>query len=118
MATASAKISLSAPALSVRNLGGPISFGAAGLLIAVGLGMLHWFWIIVGVAVIAYAVYGFAKARKQSREAHADANARIATLREKCITAAAELAEYQSQSAHRSATISTDLDQLRKLLTV
>lgn len=118
MATASAKISLSAPALSARNLAGPISFGAAGLLIAVGLGMLHWFWIIVGVAVIAYAVYGFVKARKQSREAQADANARIAALREKCITAAAELAEYQSQSAHRAATISTDLDQLRKLLTV
>jgi hypothetical protein len=118
MVTAGAKISSSAPRLSANDLAGPIAIGGAGLLVAIGLGLLHWFWIIVGVAVIGFAAYRGWQAANRSKQAQADATARIAALREKCVEASAELATYQSQSAHRAAAITADLDQLRKHLTV
>ncbi|GAA1597000.1 hypothetical protein GCM10009789_58750 [Kribbella sancticallisti] len=116
MTTASANISSSAPSLSVNDLAGPLTYAGVGALVGIGLGLLHWFWILVGLASVVFGLYQYWRARTRAAQAKAEATARIATLRENATAAAAELATYQSQHANRTATITTDLDQLRKHL--
>ncbi|HEY0619398.1 MAG TPA: hypothetical protein VGD15_17475 [Kribbella sp.] len=102
--------------LSTSDLVGPGTIAAAGTAIAIGLSLLHPFWIVVGLAAVAAGAYQYLKARKRKAAEHADAAARMGRLREKSAEAAAELAAYIATDADRATSIATDLEELRKRL--
>lgn len=116
MATAVAEINAGAPPLTARRLGGPIAIAATGLVVAVGLGLMHPFWIAVGVVILGVAAYRFWLARKEAAEAKADAADQIVRLKEKADEAAAELASYKTNARDREASIAADLEAIRKHL--
>ncbi|TCO32406.1 hypothetical protein EV652_10412 [Kribbella steppae] len=117
MAAAVAQINAEAPPLTVRALAGPIAIAASGLVVAVGLGFLHPFWIVIGMVIVGVAGHRFWRARTQAAEAKADAADQIVRLKEKATEAAAELASYKADARDREASITADLDAIRKHLT-
>jgi hypothetical protein len=116
MAAGEAAITAKVKPLSARDLARPLAVVGAGVLVAIGLGLLHSFWIVVGVAIIAVGAYRYWTARKLKAKEHADATARIAQLREKSADAVAELATYTAAADERAASIATDLEEIRKRL--
>jgi hypothetical protein len=118
LAAAGAKIAASAPPLSLRSQAGTLAIAAAGVLVAAGLGFVHWFWIVVGVGILGLAARRYWRARTAATEAQADATKRIAKLRETSTQAAADLETYQNQSTNRAAGIAANLEEIRKRLTV
>jgi hypothetical protein len=116
IALAETKINATAPPLTLRRLAGPVVTALIGLLIAVGLGLMHPAWIAAGAVVIAVAAYHFQKARKRTADAQTDAADRIARLREKASQGAAELATYRAGARDRETAITADLEALRKQL--
>ena len=116
LALAEAKINSTAPPLTLRRLAGPVATAVIGVLVAVGLGLVHPAWIVVGVVVIAVAAYNYQKARKRTADAQADAADRIARLRERATEAAAELATYRAGAGDRETAIAADLEAVRKQL--
>jgi hypothetical protein len=104
--------------LSTSDLVGPFTVAAAGVVIAIGLSLVHPFWIVVGLAGFAVGAYQYLKARKRKAAEHANAAARMDRLRDNSAQAAAELAAYTATDADRATSVATDLDELRKRLTV
>ncbi|MFG1817597.1 hypothetical protein ACGFIF_27825 [Kribbella sp. NPDC049174] len=117
MAAAVAQINAEAPPLTARALTGPIAIAATGLVVAVGLGLLHSFWIVIGVAILGVAAYRYWRARTQAAQAKAEAADQILRLKEKATEAAAELASYKASARDREASITADLEAIRKHLT-
>jgi hypothetical protein len=117
MAAGEATIAAKVKPLSTRDLAGPLAVAGAGVVVAIGLGVLHSFWIVVGVAIIAVGAYRYWTARNRKAGQHADATARIARLREKSAQAVAELAAYTAEAGERAASAATDLEEMRKRLT-
>ncbi|NEA31184.1 hypothetical protein [Streptomyces sp. SID13031] len=116
LAAAEAAISATVQPLSVRELGGPVAIAAAGLVVAVAFGLLlHSFWTVVGLVIIATAGYNYAKARKKHSAEQADAAQRIERLRKQADQTAAELAEYQAGHRDRVAAVTAELEELQKL---
>jgi hypothetical protein len=118
LAAAVAKINAEAPPLTVRALGGPIAIAATGLAVAAGLGgLLHPFWIVIGMVILGYAAARFWQARAQAAQAKADAEVQIAGLKEKANETAAALASYKASTRDREASIAADLEAIRRQLT-
>jgi hypothetical protein len=117
MAAAIAQINAEAPPLSVRTLGQPIAIAATGLVVAVGMRLLHPFWIVIGVAIIGVAAHRFWRARTTAAAAKVDAADQVVRLKEKADESAAELASYKADTRDREAAIATDLETIRKHLT-
>ena len=116
IAAAEAKINATAPPLTLRRLTGPTVTAVIGLLVAVGLGLMHPAWITVGVVIVVVAAYHYRKARKRTADAQADAADRIARLRKKATEAAAELATYGAGARDRETAIAADVEAVRKQL--
>jgi hypothetical protein len=93
-----------------------VATAVIGVLVAVGLGLMHPAWIVVGVVVTAVAAYHCQKARKRTADAQTDAADRIARLRERATQAAAELATYRAGAHDRETAIAADLEAVRKQL--
>ena len=104
--------------LSSRDLAGPVTFGIAGLVVAAGLGLVHPLWIVAGLGLIAYGAYRYWTTSKRKKSEQADAAARVGRLREKSTEAAGELAEYLAKDAERGTAVATELEEIRKRLTV
>lgn len=117
LAAAEAAIASTVQPLSVRDLRGPLALGATGLVVGIGLGLTHPFWIFAGAVILATAAYGFWSARKKRAGEQADTVARIARLRKQADEGVAELAAYRAGQEDRVAAASADLDELRKRLT-
>jgi hypothetical protein len=103
--------------LAARDLAGPLTIAAAGVVIAIGLSLVHPFWIVAGLAVVGVGVYQYFKARKRKAGELAAATDRILRLRDKSAQAAAELAAYKSTDSDRATSVARDLEELRKRLT-
>jgi hypothetical protein len=116
MAAAETAIAATVAPLSTRDLAGPLALAGVGLVVAIGLGLLHWFWIIAGAAIVAIGAFRYRTARNRKAAEHAHAAARIALLREKSAQAATELAAYTAESGDRAASVTTDLEGIRKRL--
>ena len=89
---------------------------AIGLGVAIGLGIVHPFWIVVGVVIVAVGAHRAWLTRTRITTDQADAAAQIAGLREKTAEAAAELATYKADAPERQKAITTDLEAIRKYL--
>ncbi|MEV6417163.1 hypothetical protein [Kribbella sp. NPDC051718] len=117
LAKAEAEITATVQPLSAQDLRGPIGFGVVGLLVLIGLGFLvHPFWIVVGLVLIGIGGYGFWAARKKRSGEQADTVRRIGRLREQATAAGAELAAYKAGDTARLATVTSDLEEVRKRL--
>jgi hypothetical protein len=116
MAAAVARIESGAPPLTVGALAGPLTFGLIGLAVAVGLGLLHWFWIVVGVALIGYAAWKAWQVRAENRRAHEDAATLAASVRDESSEAAEAFAAYKAKAPERHKAVTADLDAIRKYL--
>jgi hypothetical protein len=117
LAAAEAAITESVEPLSVRELGGPIATAAGGLVVGIGFGLLlHPFWIVVGLAIIAIAGYNTWKARKKHAAEQADAVQRIGRLRVEVDRTVAELVEYRLGHRDRVTAVDADLADLRTRL--
>jgi hypothetical protein len=118
MAAAVAQINAEAPPVTVRTLGGPIAIAAAGLVVAVGFGMLlHPFWIVIGVGILGIAAHRFWRARTQAAQTKVEAADQVVRLQEKVTEAAGDLASYKAETRDREAAIAADLEAIRKHLT-
>lgn len=117
LAKAEAEITATVQPLALQDVRGPIGLGVAGVVVLIGLGFLvHPFWIVVGLVIMAIGGYGYWKARKKRADERADTVRRIGRLREQATAAAAELAAYQAGTPARLATITSDLEEVRKRL--
>jgi hypothetical protein len=117
LAKAEADIIATVQPLALQDLRGPVMFGLAGLLVLIGLGFLvHPFWIVVGLVLIGIGGYGYWAARKKRAGEQADTVRRIGRLREQATAAGAELAAYKAGDTARLATVTGDLEQVRKRL--
>jgi hypothetical protein len=116
MAAGETAIAAKVKPLSARDLAGPLAVAGAGVFVTIGLGLLHWFWILVGVAIIAVGAYRYWTARNRNAAEQAHATARIARLREQSTQAAAELAAYTAAASERAASAAADLEAMRKRL--
>jgi hypothetical protein len=111
---AEAEITATAKPLSIQDVSGPIAIGAVGAVVAVGLGLVHPFWIVVGLVIVAIGGYGYWKARKKRADEQADTVRRIGRLREQATAAAAELAAYRDGDTARLAAVASNLEEVRK----
>jgi hypothetical protein len=116
LVAAEAAITATVQPLTVRELGGPLAIAAVGLVVAIGLGLLHPFWIFAGLVILAIGGYRYWAARKKRAGEQADTVTRIGRLREQATKAAADLAAYQAGNAERAAAVAADLEELRKRL--
>jgi hypothetical protein len=118
LAAAESAITATVAPLSSRDLAGPVTFGVAGLVVAVGLGLVHPLWIVAGLGLIAIGAYRYWTTSKRKKSEQADAAARVGRLRDKSTEAANELTEYLAKEAERGAVVATDLEEIRKRLAV
>jgi hypothetical protein len=116
LVAAEAAITATVQPLTIRELGGPLAIAAVGLVVAIGLGLLHPFWIFAGLVILAIGGYRYWAARKKRAGEQADTVTRIGRLREQATKAAADLAAYQAGNSERAAAVAADLEELRKRL--
>jgi hypothetical protein len=87
-------------------------------VVAIGLGMLlHWFWIVVGLVVMAFGLNSYLKLRRAIDADKARAAGEVANLNERCTTAATALSHYLDNTDTRKAGITEDLATIRQQLT-
>jgi hypothetical protein len=116
MAEAVAKINATAPPLTPRALAGPAVIAAVGLAVAIGLGLVHPFWIVIGLVIVVIGAHRAWRTRVRTTADQADAASQIAGLREKAAEAAAELATYKADAPERQKAVTADLEAIRKHL--
>ncbi|MEU4393699.1 hypothetical protein [Kribbella sp. NPDC023855] len=116
LAAAEGAIGSSVQPLSAGDVKGPIAAVVAGVLVAVGLGLTHPFWIIIGILIVAVAGYSYWTAYKKRETELSDAAHRIRRLRDEAGEAAAQFAAYKSEDRDRAAEIATDLQEIKKRL--
>ncbi|GAA3134741.1 hypothetical protein JOF29_002189 [Kribbella aluminosa] len=96
----------------------PIGFLGAGVLVALGLGLLlHWFWILVGLALIGIGLNSYFKLRSSMKADRDRAAGEVTNLNDRCTTAATALTDYTKNTASRRAAITSDLTAIRDHLT-
>ncbi|TWD82890.1 hypothetical protein FB561_4036 [Kribbella amoyensis] len=100
-----------------RDLAGPGVWSAAGLVVAVGLGLVHWFWILVGLVLIGIGVNRYLLVRQENAQAKKAARDQADRLRERCTSAADSLAAYARETDERIANVAADLTEIRRRLT-
>lgn len=116
LAKAEAEITATVKPLSVGDLRGPLATAVAGVVVAVGLGLVHPFWILVGLVTLAFGGYAYWTARKKRDGERADTVSRIGRLREQADQGVAELTAYRRGDGERVAAVAADLEELRKRL--
>lgn len=116
LAKAEADITATVQPLTIQDLAGPVAIGAVGVVVAVGLGLVHPFWIVVGLVILAAGGYRYWQARKKRSEEQGDTVRRIGRLREQAEQSAAELTTYRLGDSKRVAEVGADLEELRKRL--
>jgi hypothetical protein len=96
----------------------PIGLLAAGAVIAIGLGvLLHWFWIVVGLVVMAFGLNSYLSLRRAVTNDKTRAAGEVSNLNERCTTAATALADYLKNTDARHTAVAEDLTAIRRQLT-
>jgi uncharacterized membrane protein len=96
----------------------PIALLVGGAVVAVGLGLLlHWFWIVVGLVVMAFGLNSYVKLRRAVNNDKTRAAGEVANLNERCATATTALSDYLKNTDTRKTTITEDLTTIRQQLT-
>jgi hypothetical protein len=97
----------------------PIGLLAGGAVVAIGLGLLlHWFWIVVGLVVMAFGLNSYVSLRRAVNNDKTRAAGEVGNLNERCSTAATALADYLKNTDARKAAITEDLVAVREQLTI
>lgn len=118
LGTAASAITSGAGVATGEQRAVPIGLIVAGVLVAAGLGMLlHWFWIVVGLVVVAFGLNSYRKLRTGLNADRARAAGEVSNLNERCTTAVAALTDYTQNTEARRAAITTDLTKIREQLT-
>ncbi|MGZ0152443.1 hypothetical protein ACXJJ3_35665 [Kribbella sp. WER1] len=117
LATAASAITSRVGNPGPKQLAAPIGFAAAGVLVALGLGLLvHWFWIVVGLALIGIGLTSYRKVREGLTAERLRAEGEVTNLNDRCTTAATSLKAYADNSENRRASITAALAKLRTQL--
>ncbi|WP_329001609.1 hypothetical protein OHA18_01415 [Kribbella sp. NBC_00709] len=95
----------------------PIAIMGVGALVAIGLGFVHWFWIVVGLVVIGIGANRYWSLRSAISRDKESAAGEVTSLNERSAAAAGELSAYLAGADARQATITTDLTAIRQHLT-
>lgn len=115
---ATSALTASAGVLTTEQRVTPIGLLAGGAAVAIGLGLLlHWFWIVVGLVVMAFGLNSYLKVRRAVASDKARAAGEVANLNERCATAATALSDYLKNTDTRKTTITNDLTTIRDQLT-
>lgn len=118
LGTAASAITSSAGVATGQERAVPIGLMVAGVAIALGLGiLLHWFWIVVGLVVVAFGLNSYRKLRASLKADRDRAAGEVTNLNDRCSTAVTALADYTRNTGARRASITTDLTTLRQQLT-
>jgi hypothetical protein len=97
----------------------PIGLLVGGAVVAIGLGMLlHWFWIVVGLVVMAFGLNSYVSLRRALTADRTRAAGEVANLNERCATTATTLKTYLDNAESRRAAVTTDLTTVRQHLAV
>ena len=87
-------------------------------MVAIGLGLLlHWFWIVVGLVVMAFGLNSYLSLRRAVANDRTRAAGEVSNLNERCTTAATALADYLKSADTRHAATTEDLAAIRRELT-
>ncbi|TCC02754.1 hypothetical protein [Kribbella soli] len=115
---ATSALTASAGVMTAGQRATPIGLLVGGAVVAIGLGLLlHWFWIVVGLVVMAFGLNSYVKLRHAINDDKTRAAGEVANLNERCATAATALANYLNNADTRKATITDDLATIRQQLT-
>ncbi|TDO46606.1 hypothetical protein EV651_12688 [Kribbella sp. VKM Ac-2571] len=115
---ATSSINASAGVMTTGQRATPIALLVVGAVVAIGLGLfLHWFWIVVGLVVMAFGLNSYVKLRGAIKADKTRAAGEITNLNERCTTAATALANYLDNTEARKAAIAEDLTTIRHQLT-
>ncbi len=115
---ATSSLTATAGVLTTGQRATPIGLLVGGAVVAIGLGLLlHWFWIVVGLVVMAFGLNSYVKARRASTEDKTRAAAEVTNLNERCTTAATALANYLNNTEARKTANTEDLATIRRQLT-
>jgi hypothetical protein len=118
LSKATASLTASAGVMPTGQRATPIGLLVGGAVVAIGLGMLlHWFWIVVGLVVMAFGLNSYLKLRRAIDADKARAAGEVANLNERCTTAATALSHYLDNTDTRKAGITEDLATIRQQLT-
>ncbi|WP_427890963.1 hypothetical protein ACQHIV_01680 [Kribbella sp. GL6] len=118
LAAAAAAITSRVGGPTARQLAAPIGFLGAGVLVALGLGLLvHWFWIVVGLVLIGIGLNSYRNLRTNLAADRARAESEVTNLNDRCTTATTTLTTYLDNTPTRRQSITTDLTHLRTQLT-
>ncbi|MFD7157537.1 hypothetical protein ACFV9C_23265 [Kribbella sp. NPDC059898] len=118
LAAAAAAITSRVGGPTAGQLAVPIGFLGAGVLVAVGLGLLvHWFWIVVGLALIGIGLNSYWKLRTNLAADRARTEGEVTNLNDRCTTATTTFTTYLNNTPTRRESITTDLTHLRTQLT-
>ncbi|HEY3006317.1 MAG TPA: hypothetical protein VGJ44_28480, partial [Kribbellaceae bacterium] len=118
--------SLTAAEATLRETGKPVVtkawYGAIAVAVValaggVALAFVHWFWLVVALAVAGFAARAAWKDRSRRRAEQQALDERVARLHKAAETAAGELTSYRDGQAERVRTADEDLDAIRTRLT-
>ena len=115
---ATSSLTATAGVMTTGQRATPIVLLAGGAVVAIGLGaLLHWFWIVVGLVVMAFGLNSYLKLRRAIDADKTRAAGEVANLNERCATATTALANYLNTTDARKAAITEDLTTIRQQLT-
>ena len=115
---ATSSLTATAGVMTTGQRATPIVLLAGGAAVAIGLGLLlHWFWIVVGLVVMAFGLNSYLKLRRNIEADKARAAGEVANLNERCATATTALANYLNTTDTRKGAITQDLTTIRQQLT-
>ncbi|MGW6197693.1 hypothetical protein ACWF0M_16235 [Kribbella sp. NPDC055110] len=115
---ATSSLTATAGVMTTGQRATPIVLLAGGAVVAIGLGLLlHWFWIVVGLAVMAFGLNSYLKLRRAIDADKTRAAGEVANLNERCATATTALANYLKNTDARKTAITDDLTTIRHQLT-
>jgi hypothetical protein len=87
-----------------------------GLVAAVGLFFLHWFWSVIALGVAGFGLKSMLSERGMEREMLADLETRVATLHQTSTEASQELSRYAEQRPARTDKATEELAGVRTAL--
>ena len=115
---ATSSLTASAGVMSAGQRATPIGLLVGGAVVAVGLGLLlHWFWILVGLVVMAFGLNSYVQLRRAINNDKTRAAGEVSNLNERCTTAATALSSYLNNADARKTAIANDLTTIREQLT-
>jgi hypothetical protein len=95
---------------------GGIAVAAIGLVGAVGLGLVHWFWILAGLVVAGLGARAAWRDRSRRVSEQASLEERVTALRTTAEASAGQLAAYGDGRPGRAAAATADLEAIRAAL--